>query len=39
MSYLQTHYHVKLDFQNCGPTYRRQVVNGTKYSKDNQLQS
>ena len=27
MSNFQTYYHFQLDFQNSGPTYRRQVVN------------
>ena len=27
MSNLQTYYHLKLDFQKNGQTYRRQVVN------------
>ena len=27
MSNLQTHYHLKVDFQKSGPIYRREAVN------------
>ena len=40
MSNLQTHYHFKLDFQKVDQYTRgKGLINGTKFHKDNQLQS
>ena len=40
MSNLQTHYHFKLDFQKLDQhTGVNWLIHGTKYRKDNQLQS
>ena len=40
MSNLQTQYHFKLDFQNVDQNTRgKWLIHGTKYRKDNQLQS
>ena len=40
MSHLQTHYHIKLDFQIVDQhTGDNWLIHGTKHHKDNQLQS
>ena len=40
VSYLQTHYHFKLDFQKVDQhTERKWYIHSTKHTKDNQLQS
>ena len=41
MSNLQTHYHLKLDFQEVDQhtVGKRLLIHGTKHHKDNELQS
>ena len=39
MSNLENHHHFKLDFQNVDQRTRGKLIYGTKYHKENQLQS
>ena len=39
MTNLQTHYYLKLDFQNVDQHTGGKLIHGTKHHKDNQLQS